>query len=745
MKKLFAYTVMLLALVAAAQCARGESEAAKERREAWKKRKEFLKDRGILELETMVMTGDPSKRLDVVILSDGYNRQMLNKSYRSKSDTIAKRLVNLQPFENFRNYINFHRLFIESPDGEPVLGSTVNEARILTCDRAKVEEMAQYAPDCDLMLVISTTGRSARSTAQGNLITLSSKASLTRTTIHELGHAFGDLADEYVEYTYRFRNAPARQPPIDEPEEVNVTLESEPLLSKWHYWVVPPPRRAKIRNYEGALYVKKDVYRPCSNCMMREGSSFCIVCNEKMIRTFFEKIHPIDEQTPETVNVAVCGDEKMEFTAKALAYKVSDGAARARVNWRWYLDNEPVQPERSKSKASRYELDPVTVEPGIHEIVVSCDIIDQRVRRDYGMMSDARFWRVEVLPYPRPKLKAPEKITVRVGEEITLQVEGENLEAGQFAMRADGLPEHATFDPDIGDFAWTPQEDQAGAYLIDFVAANDKIEERVQTFIIVGKSAGKANKPPVFVDAVDENGFEGRPFNFTATAADPDGDALVFDANGLPKAAKFDRRTGKLTWSPGYMDAAEYYVTLNVTDGFKSAGAKIILIVLNAHLKSDAISGLFENTRGMGFDFCIPLRAEDSDFRLKAFEHLANTPIAFRAAHTARLLRDQRRSIWKEALEVAEANMEKRKFTTCFLRETADKGWQFTDNRDVLALLTEIVVNSKRETGWTTMLRKAISMLDTEMQKAMKYNEHRDAYREKVKEQRAKEEAEEEE
>ena len=198
MKRLLGCMLALLVFTTFAGHARAADEAATKRREAWRERQEFLRLRGILKLETMVMTGDPSKRVDIIILPDGYSRNTL-KSFKTASDRIAKSLVRLQPFENFRNYINFHRLMIESPGGVPVLGSKVDENGLVTCDRSKVEDMVKYAPDCDLMLVISKTKGLERSTADGNLITLSSRAGITSTTVHELGHAFGGLADEYVD------------------------------------------------------------------------------------------------------------------------------------------------------------------------------------------------------------------------------------------------------------------------------------------------------------------------------------------------------------------------------------------------------------------------------------------------------------------------------------------------------------------------------------------------------------------
>jgi len=729
----------LLVFTTFAGHARAADEAAAKRREAWRERQEFLRLRGILKLETMVMTGDPSKRVDIVILPDGYSRNTL-KAFKTASDGIAKSLVRLQPFENFRNYINFHRLMIESPGGVPVLGSEVDESDLLTCDRSKVEDMVKYAPGCDLMLVISKTKRRARSTAEGNLITICSRTGITATTVHELGHAFGGLADEYVDPD---RAKAAGPPPATEPPEVNVTLESEPLLSKWHYWVVPAPRGRKISNPEGAFYRARGVYRPERTCVMRHGGKFCLVCLEQMVRSFFKKIQPIDDQTPKTVNVFLYNNERTEFTVSALEYEAA-GRPRVKLDWHWYLNNRPVQPQASKSAFSRYEFDLEKVGPGVHELVVSGDLTDSRVRRDQGMMSDARFWRVEVLSYSRPVVSSPDNLSVEAGDEVTFQVQTKKLDPGNFGLKNEGLPNGSSFDPVTGTFTWTPRDDQAGAHLVDFIVVNDKVEERSHTLIAVKKGAGE-NRAPKLVDTLDENGFEGQPFDLAFTAEDPDSDALVFDIGGLPEGASFDRRTGELTWTPGYMDARKHYLVVKVTDGFRTASEKIILTVENSPLKADVIADLFADDGDMNFDFCMALRSPRMAFREAALSRLKKTPLAFRAAHAARLLRDGNAFVASKARAIVSAEQTNKEFLACFFRETYNKTWQFTDEPETLKMLREVVDASKQERKWSKMSKRYIMILDKEVKRAERYNALREIQRTKIEEKRQKQREKEEE
>jgi len=720
----------LMVLCAAGSAAGATDAAAQRRREKWLARQKELKEQGILRMETMDATGDSSKRVDIVILSDGFEKDDLRDSYKGISDKIKQNLVKLAPFENFRNYINFHRLYIPSEKGEFALGSEVDRSRILLCDREKAISMALNAPDCDLMIVVSNTSGMARSTAWANLITLCSKGGVTGTTVHELGHAFGGLADEYVEPNASLRFG--RGVPPMEPPQVNVTLEREPTLCKWHYWLKPQEGSHTVGCFEGALYVSKNVFRPERECVMRTGRSFCVVCMEQMVRTFFCYIDPIDEEDPPGVKQVLFSDEKMTFKVQALDYEVStERKVTSKMNWRWYLDGVPVEPTQSKSAVSLYEFSAAAAGAGHHELVVSGDMIDSRVRRDMGLMSDSRFWLVDVLDYPRPKVTAPEQTNAQIGQAIKFQVKTEKLEAGGFKLRVEGLPANAKFDEAAGTFEWTPVDGEAGAYLAEFIAANDKREIRAKTVLIVGKP--KENRTPQLVEAVDENGFEGQPMDLTVNAKDPDGDALLLDIKGLPPTAKFDRRTGTLTWTPGYTESKPYYVVMEATDGMKTASAKVILDVGNVPLRPDVTDELFAKMDN--FDFCQALRSNHSDQRLKAMAHLKDTPVTFQATQVARLLRDYNDDVMREAcaqLQVLMASEKKEEFERVFVLEIDDKMWQFVDSPEVLDLIAGVAEDAGKIEKPSAALKRSLATIQKELKRAESYNKMRDGARAKL-------------
>jgi hypothetical protein len=109
--------------------------------------------------------------------------------------------------------------------------------------------------------------------------------------IHEFGHTFAGLADEYYtsEVTYTgFYNTEV------EPWEPNITTNVD-FASKWKNLVrkgtpIPTPREEKYANevgmFEGGGYVAKGVYSPMMDCRMKsnEAAGFCPVCQQAIIR-----------------------------------------------------------------------------------------------------------------------------------------------------------------------------------------------------------------------------------------------------------------------------------------------------------------------------------------------------------------------------------------------------------------------------------------------------------------------------
>ena len=89
--------------------------------------------------------------------------------------------------------------------------------------------------------------------------------------VHEFGHAFGGLGDEYY-YDDQFDT---QYPPDTEPWEPNLTTLVD-FGSKWADLV----ESGKAGLFEGGGYQSKGVYRPASNCRMKtnECKNFCPVC-----------------------------------------------------------------------------------------------------------------------------------------------------------------------------------------------------------------------------------------------------------------------------------------------------------------------------------------------------------------------------------------------------------------------------------------------------------------------------------
>jgi len=98
--------------------------------------------------------------------------------------------------------------------------------------------------------------------------------------VHEFGHSFGGLGDEYAygdSDPYYFADT--------EPWEPNLTTLSD-FASKWQDMMGKDPR---VGLFEGAGYLPKGVYRPSNDCRMKtnEEPDFCPVCQRALTRLIY--------------------------------------------------------------------------------------------------------------------------------------------------------------------------------------------------------------------------------------------------------------------------------------------------------------------------------------------------------------------------------------------------------------------------------------------------------------------------
>jgi hypothetical protein len=109
------------------------------------------------------------------------------------------------------------------------------------------------------------------------------------TFVHEMGHSFGGLGDEYSDpcgaVIYKG----------SEPPEPNLTIQTDVSKVKWRRFIkgVPPvPTPMGYNGYglfEGCIYGTKGVYRPSAISMMRSSSYPFGKVNEKHLKALLNK------------------------------------------------------------------------------------------------------------------------------------------------------------------------------------------------------------------------------------------------------------------------------------------------------------------------------------------------------------------------------------------------------------------------------------------------------------------------
>jgi hypothetical protein len=94
--------------------------------------------------------------------------------------------------------------------------------------------------------------------------------------VHEFGHSFGGLGDEYA-----YGNDDPMYFADTEPWEPNLTTQHR-FIGKWEDLV----KEGQAGLFEGGGYLTNGVWRGCENCRMRtnEEPDFCIVCRRALTR-----------------------------------------------------------------------------------------------------------------------------------------------------------------------------------------------------------------------------------------------------------------------------------------------------------------------------------------------------------------------------------------------------------------------------------------------------------------------------
>ncbi|MFP4546869.1 MAG: M64 family metallopeptidase [Fidelibacterota bacterium] len=291
-------------------------------------------------VKTYLDHGDPTKKVDILILSEGYTKDEMT-IFREDIKKMLEVLFDTEPFKSERDKFNVRS--IETPSEEsgvddPRAGKFYNTFYDLTyntldidryvqgCNNKVMRDVAALAPYDQIYFIMNSDKYGGGGIY--NFCSICYSPSQEKDPewwpayafVHEFGHSFAGLADEYYSSEVSYND----MYPVDvEPWEFNITTATKRELVKWQNLInlnteIPTdwgkeeyesiPRSdtkakydfvkahknwGKIGVYEGAGYSSKGVYRPYMDCRMFSKSlvPFCPVCEEglrKVIKYYTE-------------------------------------------------------------------------------------------------------------------------------------------------------------------------------------------------------------------------------------------------------------------------------------------------------------------------------------------------------------------------------------------------------------------------------------------------------------------------
>lgn len=250
-------------------------------------------------------SGDPHQKVDIVILPDGYSESEMDL-FKSDCDKFAQELFKYHPYSDYRSSFNIVGVLAPSKDsGSDIPADSIwnntqlstsfytfdSERYCMTEDYKSVRDLAANAPYDQIYILINTEKYGGGAIYNFYNASVNSNASAGKIFIHELGHGFAGLGDEYYDSSTSYNDFYS----LDvEPWEPNITtlvdfdLKWKKLLDK--NIPIPTPDtdeyKSKLGVFEGGGYVAKGVYRPKHDCLMNSfrDDIFCKACEEAIIK-----------------------------------------------------------------------------------------------------------------------------------------------------------------------------------------------------------------------------------------------------------------------------------------------------------------------------------------------------------------------------------------------------------------------------------------------------------------------------
>ncbi|MCM2315545.1 MAG: IgA Peptidase M64 [Thermoanaerobaculia bacterium] len=290
--------------------------------------------------------GPPATNVDLALIAEGYAADDMKK-FRADAKRLTDALFSVEPFKSRKG--DFNVWAIESVSGtsgvhqprsnqprrtpvSAVYNAFDSERYILTFDNKAMRDVAAAAPYEFVEILVNEEQYGGGGIYNFQATTCVDSGFTEYVFVHEFGHHFAALADEYYTSDVAYETGKAEH---REPWEPNITAMHDPAKLKWKDLVAEGtalptpwpkeefekrsaetqkirrelrdkgapeaeidelfrkervwntkmlgtgPHAAKVGAFEGAGYEAKGLYRPQADCMMftRDDVGFCKVCS----------------------------------------------------------------------------------------------------------------------------------------------------------------------------------------------------------------------------------------------------------------------------------------------------------------------------------------------------------------------------------------------------------------------------------------------------------------------------------
>ena len=219
------------------------------------------------------------------------------------------------PYGRYRNFINICAVKVESPGkicNNSLLGCCGDDSsRLCNCNQSKADSTLKSNLPTDFMIdwrAVVLNGSSWWNAGGQQMCWSGGNTDSAGAALHEGGHGFNNLADEYGTCTGANcgSNTNFSGSTGTEYGEVNSTGTPSTTAGKWELWKGFDQTGATgpVGTWSGSRYVGSGQYRPSRNSMMNSlfgsnvNTSFNSVSREQMVFSIWRAVKPIDSTEP---------------------------------------------------------------------------------------------------------------------------------------------------------------------------------------------------------------------------------------------------------------------------------------------------------------------------------------------------------------------------------------------------------------------------------------------------------------